>query len=138
MDSANQPHILRAITPRTSDLSAYLYWDAATDSWGRFDDATRYPTPQDLSPPAPCPEADIGWMQDLPRDLDGYPYVFDSDVGEPWRVTPCCAAMVSIADGPLYCKSCYDEAELAVDTPARLDANWDPGDGPVQFHFPLS
>lgn len=74
--------------------------------------------------------ATLHWVPDLPRDLDGYPYI-TAPLG-PWRVTHCCAAMAGIDDGPYYCKSCHETLDMSYDTPARLDADWGPGDGPIR------
>ena len=135
MEQVLRPQVLRATNPRAVGMPTYRYWNAEIGAWGRFDDASRYPEPVDVSPAPPHPDAAVQWTDDLLRDLDGHPYVVDECIG-PWRVTACCAAMVSISDGPDYCKSCYEDADLADDTPARLDANWDPGDGPVRFRLP--
>jgi hypothetical protein len=56
-------------------------------------------------------------VSELPRDLDGWPYLTDSPIG-PWKVSPCCGAFVewSAADGSgvgddlLTCKRCYQPA----------------------------
>lgn len=129
--------VLCAESPRTSHVPTYRYWDETTGRWGRFDQATRYRPDALPSIEAALPDAGahVAWMPDLPTDLDGLPYTDDTSMG-PWRVTLCCAAAVGIDDGPLYCKSCYEPVSLAFDTPARLDGDWTPGDGPQRFRLP--
>lgn len=134
--------VARASCERSSHLPQHLYWNTQT-GWGRFDLATRYnrSMPEEgkdaiLSAIGlPEPSAILDWMGDLPADLDGYPYEHMGESLTAWRLTHCCAAMPDIDDGPLYCKSCYEEIAYATDAPARLDANWNPGDGPVRIHL---
>lgn len=143
-DQAHRPILWRALTPKgtTSTLPMYLYWNADTNQWGRFDQATRYPhTGPHASPgtppaPPPHPASTVTPVDDLARDNDGYPYKINPQANTAWRVSSCCAAMPGIDDGPLYCKSCYEEVDLAVDAEARLDANWNPGDGPIRIELP--
>lgn len=133
--------VVRASCERGSKFPRHVYWNMRS-GWGRFDQATRYNRlmPEEgkdavlaaISPPEPS--AILDWMDDLPTDLDGYPYEHASDDTNAWRLTGCCAAMPGIDDGPLYCKSCFEEIDVATDAPARLDANWNPGDGPVRIH----
>jgi hypothetical protein len=116
--------------PDRSHTPARVYWNAEQAAWGRFDQATRFQTTTAALPEPRWPGAEVTWVEDWPVDLDGFPY----STGElPWRLTHCCGAATSINDGPLYCKSCYAEVPLDYDTPPRLDANWQPGDGPVRL-----
>jgi hypothetical protein len=126
--------VLRCAAPERRSIPGLVYWNQQTQGWGRFDEATRFEADRPLPDPA-WPGGEVTWMEDLPRDRDGFPYVVDEHIG-PWRVTHCCAAAVSINDGTLYCKSCYAVVDLASDTPARLDADWRPGDGPIQIRLP--
>jgi len=65
---------------------------------------------------------DVG---ELPRDLDGWPYRAETDIG-PWKVSPCCGAFVewnNTGVGPvvLICKRCYAEVPDGFrDEPPRL------------------
>lgn len=132
--------VIQAILDRSAPGPRHLYWNMRT-GWGRFDEATRYTRlmPEEgkdavlATTTLPHPSAVLDWMADLPTDLDGYPFEHMGQNMTAWRLTPCCAAMPGIDDGPLYCKSCYEEADLANDAPARLDANWNPGDGPIRI-----
>jgi hypothetical protein len=126
--------VLRCVAPQRAYTPSLVYWNEQAQGWGRFDEATRFEADRPLPDPA-WPDAEVTWIEDLPLDLDGFPYVVAEHVG-PWRVTHCCAAVVSINDGPMYCKSCYAAVELEYDTPARLDANWRPGDGPIRIQLP--
>lgn len=125
--------LLMCKAPDYRQLPARVYWNAERRAWGRFDQATRFGTADKWPQPAPhWPGAETSWVPDWPVDLDGFPY----STGElPWRLTHCCGAGASISDGPLYCKSCYAAVELAYDTPPRLDANWQPGDGPIRIEL---
>lgn len=134
--AAPRPLLVRsALRPfHPADVPTYRYLRAEDGAWVDFDDATRFDPDTDTATlPVDTrshPEATVEWISDLPRDLDGWP--FDPNDGAyVTRLTLCCAAACSISDGPLYCKSCYVEQDLAADTPPRLDGNWNPGDGPI-------
>lgn len=134
--------VVRASNERGTPLPQHQFWNIRT-GWGRFDLATRYTRlmPEEGKEavlgalPLPHPSSILDWMPDLPADLDGFPYEHMGTDLTAWRLTGCCAAMPGIDDGPLYCKSCYEEIDYATDAPARLDANWNPGDGPVTIHL---
>lgn len=67
-----------------------------------------------------------------PVDLDDWPYIDDESLG-PWRLTKCCHASAKGTEWGICCRHCYEEVPWDVDCPARLDANWSPGDGPVRI-----
>ncbi len=137
--------VIRAEIPHSASTPARVYWNTTDSIWGPFSEATRYPLAADprmldsvhaqAAAVLGVPQARIETIADLPRDLDGYYYQADADGHGQWRVTDCCAVPPSISDGPLYCRSCYEAVEEAVQTPARLDANWQPGDGPVRINL---
>ncbi len=111
-------------------IPARVYWNAEQGRWARFDQASRFDATTAPLPEPQWPGAEVAWMEDWPVDLDGFPY----STGEPpWRLTHCCGAGTSINDGPLYCRSCYEEVPPDYDTPPRLDANWQPGNGPIRI-----
>lgn len=138
--TAERPLLVRSALRffHPSDVPVYRYLRVEDGAWVDFQDATRFApdTDQGTLPTATRShaEAAVAWVRDLPRDLDGFP--FDpNDAPYIERLTLCCAAACSISDGPLYCKSCYVEQDLAVATPPRLDGNWDPGDGPITIRL---
>lgn len=130
--------VVRARVQRTFGHTVPVdsFWEARSGTWGRFGDATRYESSARgvAGFPGPPGEVDVAWVDDLPRDLDGWPYD-PHDEFQPWRLTLCCAAATSISDGPLYCRSCFTEQPLDVDCPPRLGPDWRPGDGPVRIHL---
>lgn len=136
--------LIRATLPffHRAQQPTYQYLRAEDRAWVTFEDATRFPAgdtegDSTIFPPAPHVDAVVEWVNDLPRDMDGWP--FDPNDGAyTWRLTKCCAAASSISDGPLYCKSCYEEQPLDADTPPRLDGTWKPGDGPITIVLPES
>jgi hypothetical protein len=138
--AAERPLLVRsALRPfHPADTPTYRYLRATDGAWVDFEDATRFDASTDQSTvPVDTrshPEADVSWVRDLPRDLDGWP--FDPNDGDyVTRLTLCCAAACSISDGPLYCKSCYVEQPVDAATPPRLDGSWNPGDGPITIRL---
>lgn len=100
-------YVLCSTNPRDFDGPRVSYWDALNRSWDGYDVATRY----DHIPDLPAPEAAGATVTAMPAhgvDLDGFPWHTDAMLG-PFRLTHCCAAAVSTSDGPLWCKSCYNE-----------------------------
>jgi hypothetical protein len=120
-------------------VPALRYYNAArSGSWGRYDEATRYRAEQRPSLPL-GPIAGVSVVESVPvadTDLDGYPTV-DDDVIGPVRLTHCCLAATSTVDGPLYCKSCYEEVDWAYDGPARTaERPVRPATGPIRITLP--
>ena len=134
--TASPARLVRATLPPGAVLSRYQYLRTYDGAWVTFEEATRFPagTDETDTPKHPHPNTQVQWVDDLPRDLDGWP--FDPNDGAyMWRLTRCCAAGTSINDGPLYCKACFAEQPLDADTPPRLGPDWAPGNGPMTIRL---
>lgn len=130
-------YVIRAFTPYRRGAAfepAWRYFNDRT-GWGRYDEATPYPTPTPQPMPVgPRDTSTVDTLEVYPLDLNNGPYDLNAQLG-PFRLTECCAAAATYMDRVLTCKSCYLEVDEACGGLARLDGDWVPPT-PVIIHLP--